>query len=145
MVMMKLQPHQGDLPPWGGGQSQPYREAMVNQQAESHLKLVLAFYLQHQARHSKMANAADVTLHAIGEVCELHEFEATYKKPEDLPSVNVKDGPRTIEAIDEHPWSVLGERIISLAYVIRTPDNQDLARQHRTFFGSQGRWKARCN
>lgn len=80
----------------------------MNQQAESHLKLVLAFYLQHQARHSKMANAADVTLHAIGEVCELHEFEATYKKPEDLPSVNVKDGPRTIEAIDEYPWSVLG-------------------------------------
>ncbi|KAI2493066.1 hypothetical protein MHU86_4425 [Fragilaria crotonensis] len=39
-----------------------------------------------------MANAPDVTLHAIGEVRELHEFEATYKKPEDLPSVNARMG-----------------------------------------------------
>ena len=94
----------------------------VNQRAETHLKL-LAFYLRHQARVSRVVQPADVTLDAIRTVRELREFESTYKKPEDLPSINAKDWPKTMEAIDEYLRSVLGERKIPLAYVVRKDEN----------------------
>jgi hypothetical protein len=51
-------------------------------------------------------------------VRELREFELTYRKPDDLPSINAKDWPKTMEAIDEYLRSVLGERQIPLAYVV---------------------------
>ncbi|KAI2493979.1 hypothetical protein MHU86_20553 [Fragilaria crotonensis] len=113
----------------GGAVNIPNPGVNVNQRAEGHLKL-LAFYLRHQARISKTVNAPDVTLDAIRELRELREFEASYKKPEDFPTINAKDWPKTMEAIDEYLRSVLGERKIPLAYVTRkdieVPDDADL-------------------
>jgi ribosomal protein S13 len=112
----------GNLPPVAGALPGavpvPNPGVPVNQRAEGHLKL-LAFYLRHQARVSRNVTVPDITLEAIRSVRELREFESTYKKPDDLPTINAKDWPKTMEAIDEHLRSVLGERKIPLAYVVR--------------------------
>lgn len=112
----------GNLPPVAGALPGavpvPNPGVPVNQRAEGHLKL-LAFYLRHQARVSRNVTVPDITLEVIRSVRELREFESTYKKPDDLPTINAKDWPKTMEAIDEHLRSVLGERKIPLAYVVR--------------------------
>ncbi|KAI2512329.1 Reverse transcriptase (RNA-dependent DNA polymerase) [Fragilaria crotonensis] len=111
-------------PPGGaaGAANIPNPGVPVNQRAEGHLKL-LAFYLRHQARISRTVTVAQVTLEAIRTVRELREFESTYKNPDDLPTINAKDWPKTMEAIDEYLRSVLGERKIPLAYVVRKNDS----------------------
>ena len=86
----------------------------VNQRAEGHLKL-LSFYLRHQERVSRTVNAPDLTLEAIRTVRELREFDSTYKPP----TINAKDWPKTMETIEEYLRSILGERKIPLAYVVR--------------------------
>jgi hypothetical protein len=91
----------------------------VNQRAEGHMKL-MAFYLRHQARVSRVVTPADITLNSIRTVRELCEFESTYKVLTDnLPTINAKDWPKTMETIDEYLRSYLGERKIPLAYVVR--------------------------
>ncbi len=82
----------------GGAAKIPNPGVPVNQRAEGHLKL-LAFYLRHQARISRTVTVAQVTLEAIRTVRELREFESTYKNPDDLPTINAKDWPKTMEAI----------------------------------------------
>ncbi len=112
-------------PPAGAGRfaaNVPNPGVPVNQRAEGHLKL-LAFYLRHQARVSRVVHVPDITLESIRIVRELREFESTYRKPDDLPSINAKDWPKTMEAIDEYLRSVLGERQIPLAYVVRKDES----------------------
>jgi hypothetical protein len=113
----------GTIPNPAGGPPIPAPGVQVNQRAEGHLKL-LAFYLRHQERVSRPVNAPDLTLATIRTVRELREFESTYKDPStDLPTINVKDWPKTMEAIEEYLRSVLGERKIPLAYVVRKNEN----------------------
>ena len=69
--------------------------------------------------------AASITLENIRTICELREFETTYKNPDKLPVINPKDWPKSMEAINEYLRSVLGERMIPLAYVIHK--NADIA------------------
>ena len=91
----------GALP---GAAPVPNAGVQVNQRAEGHLKL-LAFYLHHQTRVSRNVTVPDNTLEAIRSVRELREFESMYKEPDDLvPTINAKDWPKTMEAIDEHLW-----------------------------------------
>ncbi|KAI2505609.1 hypothetical protein MHU86_8851 [Fragilaria crotonensis] len=113
----------GTIPNPAGGPPIPAPGVQVNQRAEGHLKL-LAFYLRHQERVSRPVNAPDLTLAMIRTVRELREFEATYKDPStDLPTINIKDWPKTMEAIEEYLHSFLGERKIPLAYVVRKNEN----------------------
>ena len=108
----------GTVPGAAVGAVIPNPGVPVNQRAaEGHLKL-LFFYLRHQTRISCNANVPDITLDIIRTVRELREFESTYKKPDTLPTLNAKDSPKTMEAIDEYLRSVLGERKIPLAHVI---------------------------
>lgn len=106
--------------PEGGAANIPNPGVSVNLRAEGHLKL-LAFYLRHQARDSRVVSIAGITLNSIRTVRELREFESTYKVSSDtnLLSINAKDWPKTMESIEEYLRSYLGERKIPLAYVIR--------------------------
>jgi hypothetical protein len=106
--------------PAGGAANIPSPGVSVNLRAEGHLKL-LAFYLRHQARVSRVVQIAEVTLNSIRTVRELREYESTYKAPTEtnLPSINTKDWPKTMESIEEYLRSYLRERKIPLAYVIR--------------------------
>ncbi|KAI2490202.1 hypothetical protein MHU86_24393 [Fragilaria crotonensis] len=110
----------GGMVPGAAGAAQVQNPGVqVNQRAEGHLKL-MAFYLRHQARVSRVVHAPDITLETIRTVRELREFESTYKAPTgDLPTINAKDWPKTMESIEEYLRSYLGERKIPLAYVIR--------------------------
>ena len=94
----------------------------VNLRAENHLKL-LAFFLRHQDRVGRTTNVASITLETIRALRELRDFELTYKAPDDPPSINAKDWPKTMESIQEYLRSYLGERKISLAYVVRPDEN----------------------
>jgi hypothetical protein len=94
----------------------------VNLRAENHLKL-LAFFLRHQERVSRDTNVANVTLDTIRTVRELRDFESTYKAPDDPPSINSKDWPKTMESIHEYLRSYLGDRKIPLAYVVRKDED----------------------
>ena len=69
-------------------------------------------------------------LNLIRTVRELREFESPYKVPMDnLPTINAKDWPKTMETVDEYLRSYLGERKIPLACVVRKnvaiPDGDD--------------------
>jgi hypothetical protein len=44
-------------------------------------------------------NVANVTLDTIRTVRELRDFESLYKAPDDPPSINLKDKPKTMESI----------------------------------------------
>ncbi|KAI2506534.1 hypothetical protein MHU86_7849 [Fragilaria crotonensis] len=112
----------GTIPGAAGAAPVANPGVQVNQRAEGHLKL-LSFYLRHQERVSRTVHAPDITLAVIRTVRELREFESTYKAPTgDLPTINVKDWPKTMETIEEYLRSVLGERKIPLAYVVRRDD-----------------------
>lgn len=93
----------------------------VNLCAENHLKL-LAFYLRHQERVSRVVNVANITLETIRTLRELRDFESTYKAPDDPPTINAKDWPKTMENIHEYLRSYLGDHKIPLAYVVRKDD-----------------------
>lgn len=115
----------------GGTANIPNPGVPVNQRAKGHLKL-MAIYLRHQEMQvSRTVIRADITLEAIRKVRELREFKLMYKKPDDLPIINAKDWPKTMEAIDEYLRPVLSERMIPLSYVIRKqediPEDDDYA------------------
>ena len=127
----------GMVPGAGPGAPQVQNPGVqVNQRAEGHMKL-MAFYLRHQYRVSRSVTPADITLDSIRTVRELRDFESTYKVPTDnLPTINAKDWPKTMETIDEYLRSYLGERKIPLAYVIRKntaiPDGADPSTNYPT-------------
>ena len=110
----------GTIPaPNVGGAPIPAPGVQVNLRAEGHLKL-LAFYLRHMERVSRTVTPASITLDVIRTLRELREFELSYKVPDlDAPTINAKDWPKTMESIEEYLRSILGERKIPLAYVVR--------------------------
>jgi hypothetical protein len=90
----------------------------INLRAENHLKL-LAFYLRHQDRIGRVPTVASITLDTVRELRELRDFEMGYRPPDDPPTINAKDWPKTMESIWEYLRSYLGDRKIPLAYVVR--------------------------
>lgn len=94
----------------------------INLRAENHLKL-LAFYLRHQKRISRVVNVANITLDSIRTLREQRDYESSYKAPDDPPTINAKDWPKTMESIQEYLRSYLGEQKIPLAYVVRKDED----------------------
>jgi hypothetical protein len=60
-----------------------------------------------------------VTLDRIRSIRELRDYEATFKASDDVPTINVKDWPKSMESILEYLRSYLGDKKIPLAYVVR--------------------------
>ena len=100
------------------GNPVPNPGIQVSARAETNLKLT-AFYLRHKVRTGRVVAPADVTLASIRSLRELREFEDTYKSSEDVPTINDKDWPKTMETILEYLRSYLGDKKIPLAYVVR--------------------------
>ena len=50
---------------------------------------------------------------------DLRAFEESYSAPEDTPTINDKDWPKTMDSLSEYLCYYLGETKIPLAYVIR--------------------------
>ena len=100
------------------GNAVPNPGIQVNARAETNMKLT-AFFLRHKARTSRTVTPADVTLISIRSLRELRDFESNYKPSDDVPTINEKDWPKTMEAILEYLRSYLGDKKIPLAYVVR--------------------------
>ena len=90
----------------------------VTLRAENNLKLA-AYFLRHRKRVSRPVVAADITLVNVCTLRDLRNSEESYKAPSEVPSVNDKDWPKTIEAILDILRTTLGEDMIPLAYVVR--------------------------
>ena len=100
------------------GPAVPNPGIQVNARAETNMKL-LAFYRCHKVRTSRTVTPAAVTLESIRSIRELRDFESTYKASDDVPTINAKDWPKTMESILEYLRSYLGDKKIPLAYVVR--------------------------
>ena len=81
----------------------------INICAENHLKL-LAFYMRHQKRISKVVNVANITLDLIRTLRELRDYESSYKAPDNPPTINAKDWPNTMERNQEYLLLYLREQ-----------------------------------
>lgn len=101
-----------------GDAAVPNPGIQVNARAENNLKL-LAFYLRHQARTSRNTTPALITLERIRSIRELRDYESTWKASDEVPTINPKDWPKTMEAVHEYLRSYLGDKKIPLAYVVR--------------------------
>jgi hypothetical protein len=93
----------------------------VSLKAENNLMLA-AYWLRHQDRVSRVPNPANVTLESVRSLAALREADIAYRKDMDttkVPSIDAKDWPKTIEAIETYLRSCLGQKEIPLAYVVR--------------------------
>ena len=80
---------------------------------------LLAFYLRHQDRVGRATVAADIQLDTIRTIRELREFESTYRAPDDPPTINAKDWPKTMEWIHEYLRSYLADHVCKR--ILRSP------------------------
>ena len=102
--------------------------------AQNNLKL-MCYYLRHQERTSRVADAASITLASIRELRDLRDWENQHEDVE-APTINEKDWPTTIEPIEEYLRGCLGITKIPLAYVVRqrqaVPEGQDPANAYNS-------------
>jgi hypothetical protein len=108
------------------GNPVPNPGIQVSARAETNLKLA-TFFLRHKIRTGRTVAPADVTLASIRALRELREYEETYKPSEDVPTINDRDWPKTMETILEYLRSYLGDKKIPLAYVVRESEDVPVA------------------
>ena len=94
----------------------------VSLRAENNLKLA-CYWLRHNVRVSRDATPAMITLVSIRSVQGLRDSETAHENPDVVPKIDMKDWPKTIEAIEEYFRNYLGETGIPLAYVVRKEEN----------------------
>jgi hypothetical protein len=90
----------------------------VNLRAENNLKL-MCYFLLYRRRTSRPVAAGDITLNNVRALQDHRDWENKHENVEP-PTINGKDWPKTIEAIQEWLRGTLGENTkLPLAYVIR--------------------------
>ena len=103
----------------GNGNPIPATGNPVSFRAENNIKLA-AYWLRHQVRVSRETATADITLASVRSTRHLRDLEAQRGDDEPKePTIDPKDWPKTIEAIEEYFRSSYGITNIPLAYVIR--------------------------
>ena len=93
--------------------------------AEENLKLT-CYFARHRIRVSHDTVPNDITMVNITAMRELRDFETSHEDPE-VPEVDERDWPKTIDAIREHLANCYGTTGIPLAYVIRENVNPPAA------------------
>ena len=69
----------------------------INLHAENHLKL-----LAPSKALSKVVNVANIMLDSMRTLRELRDYESSYKAPDNPPTINAEDWPKTMESIQEY-------------------------------------------
>lgn len=90
----------------------------VAMRAEISLKL-MAYYLRHAVRVQRTVTAPDITLERIRSLRGLRDTEEAHEDPTEMPTINPKNWPKTMKAIEDYLTTYLGETGIPLAYVVR--------------------------
>jgi len=113
-----------------GGQNDsgsPDPGVKVSVRAEENLKLV-AYYCRHQERVSRPTNVALITLSNVRNLTKQRDLERQkVTDAREPPTVNTKDWPRTMEAIEEYLQQFRGTTGVPLSYVIRREVKPPLA------------------
>lgn len=91
----------------------------VSLRAENNTKLARYFITHRDLRISRPCQAGDVTLAAVRDLQTMKDQDATHVNPEEKPTVNDKDWPKTFESIEQYFVNKRGELSLPLAYVIR--------------------------
>lgn len=105
-----------------GGQNtsgNPDPGVKVSIRAEENLKLA-SYYCRHQERVSRPTSIPSITLSEVRKLSKQRDLEKV--KSTDTrqpPTVNLKDWPRTMEAIEEYLQQFRGTTGVPLSYVIR--------------------------
>ena len=116
-----------------GGQNtsgNPDPGVKVSVRAEENLKLA-AYYCRHQVRVSRVTSTASITLSNVRRLSKQRDLEKVkFTGTREPPTVNSKDWPRTMEAIEEYLQQFRGTSGVPLSYVIRrriqpAPDADD--------------------
>ena len=95
---------------------------VISARAENNIKLA-AYFLRFKECTSRAPHAASITLGNVRSLLDHKKWEETHDDV-DAPTLDEKDWPRTIEAIEEWFRGCLGgSSKIPLAYVIRTDEN----------------------
>ena len=80
----------------------------------------MVYFIKHYVdRISRLVEPSQITQESIRRLVDLKVSETNFKEPEKLPSINHRDWPRTMELIEEHLRSVLCDKMMLLAYVVR--------------------------
>lgn len=95
----------------------PHPGFAVSVRAELNLKM-MCYLLRYRERTSRTVTAADITITSVRAVKVHREWE-NHHKDVDPPTLQTKDWPKMIEAIEEWLRGCLGTTKIPLAYVIR--------------------------
>ena len=95
---------------------------VISARAENNIKLS-AYFLQFKERTSRAPDAANITLANVRSLLDHMKWEET-QDDVDAPTLDEKDWPHTIEAIEEWFRGCLGDSLkIPLAYVIMTDED----------------------
>ena len=95
---------------------------VISARAENNIKLA-AYFLRFKERTSRAPDAASITLANVRSLLDHKKWEETHDDV-DAPTLDEKDWPHTIEAIEEWFRGCLGDSSkIPLAYVIRTDED----------------------
>jgi hypothetical protein len=123
----------------------PYTGIMISQRAETNMQLA-SYTARHHNRISRVTNIANMNPTSIRRLRELKIKEDTRDSdPPTAPTIDPKNWPKTMDALQDYFSCVLGETKAPLAYVIRdvaevpdeandppanydTPENEMIAR-----------------
>jgi hypothetical protein len=97
----------------------PYTGIMISQRAETSMQLA-SYTVRHHNRISRATNVAQMNPTSIRRLRELKiKEDARVSDPPTAPTIDPKNWPKTMDAIQDYFCCVLGETKAPLAYVIR--------------------------
>ena len=102
----------------GVGNAVPNIGEAVSVQAQNNLKLA-CYFIRHRVRTSRMVTVQDLTIPNIRVLREQREAEKAHVDSTELPKMNSKDWPKTMDAIRNYLRGFLGITKVPLAYVVR--------------------------
>ena len=84
-------------------------DIQVSLKAEFSLMLA-TYWLRHQDHVSRVPNPADVTLASVRSLAALCKADLAYKDTSKVPTIDAKDWPKSLEAIETYLRSRLGQK-----------------------------------
>jgi hypothetical protein len=97
----------------------PNNGVAVTVRFEANLKLAVYMVRHRLNRISRPCTIESIDVDNVRKYQQMKDVEAAYTKPDTKPTINDKDWPKTMEAIQEYLSRVLGEGGLPLAYIIR--------------------------
>ena len=92
---------------------------LISAVAEENFKLGV-FYVKHLRRCTRTVAYAGVTLANVRSIRQLRDYEKEHEDPTELPVIDHKDWPKTMENLTEYLHGFRGTTGVPLSYIMRT-------------------------